>query len=85
MKHLITEGDAYYGNGEADCFTCWSAGKVLLSIGGGQFLQDVIQESDVELLKQAARDHAHAKPGHDVRVFEFRRGVGQSNQTVKTF
>lgn len=80
MKITHTEGDIYYGNGEAACYTCWSAGKILLSIGGGQFWRDILEESEVELLKRAARDHEHAKPSHVVRVHLFARAPGESKQ-----
>ena len=75
-----TEGDAYYGNGEAACYTCWSAGKILLSIGGGQFYKDILEEAEIELLRQAASKHEIDNPSHNVRIDVFQRGVGESRQ-----
>lgn len=81
MKHIITEGDAYYGNGEASCFTCWHAGKILRQEGGGHFENDALTQAQVSLLLEAAREHERKNPSHVVRVYEFKRGEGESHQT----
>lgn len=83
MQLVDTKGSAYYGNGEADCFDCWSAGKVLLSIGGGQFWREVLEKGEIDQLIEAASKHEREKGHHKVRVYTFARSMESSQTKVE--
>lgn len=71
--HLLIRGEAYYGHGEAMCFTCWSAGSLLAEVGGGEYNRDALTQAEVSYLLEVARTHRREKMDHDARVYEFRR------------
>ncbi len=73
MKLVETGGSAYYGNGEASCFDCWSAGKILLQIGGGEFFRQALETGEIDRLIAAAKKHEKERGHHDVRVYTFQR------------
>ena len=75
MKIIETGGSAYYGNGEADCFDCWSAGKILLQIGGGEFFRQALESGEIDSLIAAAKKHEREKGHHNVRVYTFERST----------
>lgn len=72
VDYLFTKGRAYYGNGEALCFDCWSAGKVLENVFEGYGL-DALNHAQVSLLLEAADAHRREKNHNRVKVFVFER------------
>lgn len=83
MKIVETGGDAYYGNGEADCFDCWSAGKILLQIGGGEFFRQALESGEIDRLIEAAHKHEREKNHHKITVYTFEKSQ-QSFQRKRT-
>lgn len=72
-KVQLIEGQAYYGHGEALCFTCRSFGKELGNKHKGEYDNSTLVQSEVDWLLELAKDHERTKPNHIVRVAIFKR------------
>jgi len=86
VEHRITQGGPYYSHGEVDCFECWAPGKILANISGGEYQRvDHLTIAEIGFLLEVARGHMHEKQGHHPVIFEFRAGLGESEQWKEIF
>lgn len=75
VLHIVTEGDAYYGNAETFCQDCRDGRGKLLAKEFHGYDVDCLEVCLVSQLLCIAEEH-QAKTGHErVRVYEFRRAI----------
>ena len=80
MKLIHTEGQEYYGHGEAQCFTCGKPkGKILDRVNEG-YDTTALTQAQVDFLIGVAQEHEIKEPSHVVRVYTFAR-ASETRQT----
>lgn len=83
MNHEITTGGGYYGNALVYCQDCQNTSKAgHLAV---EFRGTTIDQLDTDLIDGLigiAQSHLE-KTGHEPRIIEFRRGIGESKTEVK--
>jgi hypothetical protein len=81
-KEVEIETDHSANLTEADCFTCWSAGKVLYKKFNGYTGSEPISDKDKEQARIAARTHEekHSKK-HRIVIYHFKNGPNRKDFT----